>query len=190
MLWHDLLFSTSFVWKLTRRVYRRSPKVLHGTQGTAGSVWGGNERLCALHWSALNLSFPPSRNLFLVTAKLISSLLSSLRTSDTCPVTVWQCSSNVGCLFVGECKTGQRCPENKTLKAVGQFLSNPEPGGGGGNKNNGGLSSSYPFDDQDWWESKVSAVLCSFEFESYRGYSIPRGGTAISQLSQSCLTSP
>ena len=90
MLWHDLLFSTSFVWKLTRRFYRRSPKVLHGTQGTAGSVWGGNERLCALHWSALNLSFPPSRNLFLVTAKLISSLLSSLRTSDTCPVTVWQ----------------------------------------------------------------------------------------------------
>ena len=105
-------------------------------------------------------------------------------------VTVWQCSSNVGCLFVGECKTGQRCPENKTLKAVGQFFSNPDPGGGGGNKKNGGLSSSYPFDDQDWWESEVSAVLCSFEFESYRGSSIPRGGAASSQLSQSCLTSP
>ena len=51
---------------------------------------------------------------------------------------------------MGECKTGQRCPENKTLKAVGQFLSNPDPGGGGGNKKNGGLSSSYPIDDQDW----------------------------------------
>ena len=105
-------------------------------------------------------------------------------------VTVWQCSSNVGCLFVGECKTGQRCPENKTLKAVGQFLSNPEPGGGGGNKNNGGLSSSYPIDDQDWWESEVSAVLLPFEFEFYRGSSFPRGGAAISQLSQSCLTGP
>ena len=97
MLWHDLLFSTSFVWKLTRRFDRRSPKVLHGTQGTAGSVWGGNERLCALHWSALNLSFPPFKEPFFGDGQ--THFLSALQPSHK-----WQYDSvvamSVVCLWV------------------------------------------------------------------------------------------